>query len=73
MGVSTRGALSLYRAAQAAALVDGRTYVVPDDVKELTMAVLVHRVIPRGFLQAGHRRDTEELIHRLVEQVTVPE
>jgi MoxR-like ATPase len=73
VGVSTRGALSLYRAAQSAALVDGRTYVVPDDVKQLSTAVLVHRVIPRGFMQAGQRHDTEELIRRLVEQVPVPE
>ena len=73
VGVSTRGALSLYRAAQSAALVDGRTYVVPDDVKSLAIAVLVHRVIPRGFMQAGQRRETEELIHRLVDQVPVPD
>jgi len=73
VGVSTRGALSLYRAAQASALIDGRNYVVPDDVKELTTAVLVHRVIPKGFLQAGHRADTESLIGRLVEQIPVPE
>jgi len=72
VGVSTRGALSLYRAAQSAALVDGRKFVVPDDVKELAVSVLVHRVIPKGFMQAGHRRDTEDLIVRLVEQVPVP-
>jgi MoxR-like ATPase len=72
VGVSTRGALSLYRAAQASALVDGRSYVVPDDVKRLTTAVLVHRVIPKGFLQAGRRQDTEQLIRGLVEQVSVP-
>jgi MoxR-like ATPase len=64
--------LSLYRAAQSAALVDGRDYVVPDDVKGLATAVLVHRVIPRGFVQVGHRKETEELVRRLVDQVTVP-
>jgi MoxR-like ATPase len=72
-GVSTRGALSLYRAAQAAALIEGRTYVIPDDVKELCSAVLVHRVIPKGFVQAGQRGNTEEMIMRLVEQVPVPD
>ncbi len=72
VGVSTRGTLSLYRAAQASALIDRRSYVVPDDVKRLTAAVLVHRVIPKGFLQAGQRHDTEQLIRRLVEQVPVP-
>jgi MoxR-like ATPase len=73
VGVSTRGALSLYRAAQSAALVDGRQYVVPDDVKGLAMAVLVHRVIPRGFVQVGQRKETEELLQRLMEQVSVPD
>jgi MoxR-like ATPase len=73
IGVSTRGALSLYRASQSAALVDGRDYVVPDDVKELAVPVLVHRVIPKGFVQASQRRDTEQLILRLVEQIPVPD
>lgn len=73
VGVSTRGALSLYRAAQAAALVDGRSYVVPDDVKSLASAVLVHRVIPRGFTPMGQRLETEELLQRLMDQVPVPE
>lgn len=73
VGVSTRGALSLYRAAQSSALVDGRDYVVTDDVQRLAVPVLVHRVIPKGFAQAGRRRDTEDLILRLVDQVPVPE
>lgn len=73
VGVSTRGALSLYRAAQASALIDGRDFVVPDDVKRLTDAVLVHRVIPKRFYQAGRRTETEQLIHQLVNQVPVPE
>ncbi len=73
VGVSTRGALSLYRAAQAAALVDGRNFVVPDDIQNLAVAVLVHRVIPKGFAQAGQRGDTEALILRLINQVSVPE
>ncbi len=47
--------------------------MVPDDVKGLAVAVLVHRVIPKGFVQAGQRHDTEELILRLVDQIPVPE
>jgi MoxR-like ATPase len=72
VGVSTRGALALYRAAQAAALVDGREYVVPDDVKRLTVPVLAHRVIPKGYLHGGQREAIESLIERLVEGVAVP-
>jgi len=71
-GVSTRGALALYRAAQAAALVDGRSYVVPDDIKQLAVPVLAHRVITRGYLHGGQREAIEALIQRLVDEVAVP-
>jgi MoxR-like ATPase len=72
VGVSTRGALALYRAAQAAALVTGRDYVVPDDVKALAVPVLAHRVIPKGYLHGGQREAIEALVERLVEEVPVP-
>ena len=42
VGVSTRGALSLYRASQALALIEGRSFVIPDDVKRLAPLVLSH-------------------------------
>jgi len=71
-GVSVRGALSLYRAAQAWALAEGRDYVVPDDVKRLAVPVLAHRVIPKGYLHGGQRRAVEALMERLVEEVPVP-
>jgi MoxR-like ATPase len=73
VGASTRGALALYRAAQAAALVAGRNYVVPDDVKQLAVPVLAHRVITKGYLHGGHREAIEALIERLVEEVPAPE
>ena len=47
LGVSTRGALGLYRASQALALLEGRDFVVPDDVQRLAGAVLAHRVVLR--------------------------
>lgn len=72
VGVSTRGALSLYRAAQALALVEGRKYVVPDDVKRLSIPVLAHRVIPKGFLYGSQRTVVEGLIQRLLAEVPVP-
>jgi MoxR-like ATPase len=72
VGISIRGALSLYRAAQASALIDGRDYMVPDDVKALAVAVLSHRVITRGFLHGGQREAIEALIERLVADVPVP-
>jgi len=72
VGVSIRGGLSLYRAAQAWALTEGRDFVVPDDVKRLAVAVLAHRVIPKGYLHGGQRQAVEALIERLVEEVPVP-
>ncbi|ACL24493.1 AAA family ATPase [Chloroflexus aggregans] len=45
LGASTRGALALYRAAQAWAALNGRDYVAPDDIKTLAMPVLAHRLI----------------------------
>ncbi len=72
VGVSTRGGLALYRAAQAAALVAGRQYAVPDDVKRLAVPVLAHRVIPKGYLHDGQRGAVESLIQRLVDGVPVP-
>jgi MoxR-like ATPase len=45
LGVSPRGSLSLYAVCQAAAFMDGRDYVLPDDVKEFAVPVLAHRVL----------------------------
>jgi MoxR-like ATPase len=72
VGVSIRGMLALYRAAQALALVEGRQFVVPDDVKRLAVPVLSHRVITKGYLQGSQREAIEALIERLVEEVPVP-
>jgi len=72
VGVSIRGALSLYRTVQAWALAEGRDYVVPDDVKRLAVPVLAHRVISRGYLHGGQRGAVEALIERLADEVPVP-
>lgn len=72
VGVSTRGALSFSRAAQAMAAVSGRTYVIPDDVKALAVPVLSHRVLPKGHLHGGMRESVEATIRRLTDQVRVP-
>jgi MoxR-like ATPase len=72
VGVSTRGALSLYRACQAMAFMEGREFVVPDDVKRLAVPCLAHRVIAKGFLQGSQRDLVENLIRRIVESIVVP-
>lgn len=72
VGVSTRGALSLYRAAQSLALIEGRAFVIPDDIKRLTPAVLAHRVLLKGLARTAQREVAESIIGRLTEQVAVP-
>ena len=73
VGVSTRGALSLYRATQAYAILCGRDFVIPDDIKTLAAPVLSHRVIAKGYLHTGHREAIEQLIDRLLNEISVPE
>ncbi len=72
VGVSTRGALSLYRAAQALALIEGRQFVIPDDIKRLTPAVFSHRVLLKGLARTSQRDVAEAIIRRLTDQVAVP-
>lgn len=73
VGVSTRGALGLYRAAQSLAFVEGRDFVVPDDVKRLAVPVLAHRVIAKGFVHGNPREFAENVIQRLLNEVPVPQ
>jgi MoxR-like ATPase len=72
VGVSTRAVLSVYRAAQAKAVLAGRDFVIPDDIKTLAVAAMSHRVIAKGLLRAGQRSAVEAVLTRLVESVAVP-
>jgi len=72
VGTSTRGALAFYRAAQATALLAGRSFVVPDDVKKMAIPVLAHRVMPRGFAAGSERGAAEAIIQKCLEAVRVP-
>jgi MoxR-like ATPase len=72
LGGSTRAALALYRASQALALLEGRDYVVPDDIKRLAPAVLAHRILPRAPRQDSTSNDAEELIRDILAQTPIP-
>ncbi len=72
LGVSTRGALTLYRAAQAIAFVEGRNYVIPDDIKQVAIPVLAHRVVCRGVLREGHRQRATQILKSLMDGIAVP-
>ncbi len=68
-GVSTRGALALYRAGQAKAAISGRSYVTPEDIKYLAPAVLAHRISTAGY---GRMKDDEAIIIELTQNCKVP-
>ncbi len=74
LGVSPRGAIALYRAAQARALIAGRGHVLPDDVKELFLPVCGHRVQVRALRDgpAERRREAEQVLGELLETTPVP-
>jgi MoxR-like ATPase len=72
LGGSTRAALSLYRAAQALAVVEGRDYVVPDDVKRLAGPVLAHRILPRAARRGTTEDAGEEIVRDVIARTPVP-
>ena len=72
VGVSPRGTLALMRAAQAGALLAGRDYVVPDDIKSLVVSCFAHRVMGKSFLQNGRAADNEQIFHEILSRVPVP-
>ncbi len=72
LGVSTRGALTLYRAAQAMALVEDRDFVIPDDVKQLITPVLAHRIVCRGAVRDGHRHRASQILTSITDNLAVP-
>jgi MoxR-like ATPase len=74
LGVSPRGGLILQQAARARALVYGRDYCIPDDIKQLAVPVLCHRVIPESR-HGTHKRavaDTFAIINEIVERMEIP-
>ena len=73
LGVSPRGAQALYRAAQALALLEGREYVIPDDVKRLVIPVFAHRIsIARASLSQRTTEMSERILQEILTAVEVP-
>jgi MoxR-like ATPase len=75
LGVSTRGALALHRACQALALVEGRDYVIPDDVVRMAVPVMAHRImLAGGEVEEGWSRSEAEraVIREIVDATRVP-
>ena len=74
MGVSPRGAQSLYRATQGLAAVEGRDYAIPDDVKRLVLPVFAHRVVVNTRVALGARSTEagERVLQEILTLVDVP-
>jgi MoxR-like ATPase len=74
LGVSPRGAIGLFRAARAHALTDGRTFLVPDDIRSVVVPCLAHRLLPAGVTSATLEAHAQSaaLLERLLEEVEVP-
>jgi MoxR-like ATPase len=71
LGLSTRAGVGLVRAAQAHALVSGRDFCTPDDVKQLAVPVFAHRVVPSAVV-AEDASDGARLVAELLETIPVP-
>ncbi len=72
VGASPRAALGLTRAAQARAAIEGRDFVIPDDIKRLAVPVLAHRIIRRAGFHDQGAGSAEAIIEDLLESVSVP-
>ncbi len=72
VGASPRASLTFARAARSLALISGRDYVVPDDVKQVAVYVLAHRLIPKNNRREDSRRVVESFVLRALSSVPTP-
>ena len=74
LGVSPRGTLSLFRAAQALALGEDRTYCIPDDIKRLVVPIFAHRIVVSSRFSSSLRRseEAEAVLNEILKTVSVP-
>jgi len=74
LGVSPRGTLALFRAAQALALTEDRTYCIPDDIKRLVVPVFAHRIVVSSRFSSSLRRseEAEAVLNEILKTVSVP-
>jgi MoxR-like ATPase len=74
LGVSPRGAQGIYRVAQAMALMAGRDYVIPDDIKQVVIPVCAHRVMlnTRSTLSQRGAGAAERVMESILSEIAVP-
>jgi MoxR-like ATPase len=71
LGVSPRGSIALMRGARALAAIRGRAHVIPDDIIDLSVPILAHRLILRGSVRS-RTQAAEELVRQIVAGIPVP-
>jgi len=71
LGASPRGSLGLMRTGQARAVLHGRDFVLPDDIKALATAVLCHRIIFKPEARVRHM-DSAQIVEEVLDQIPVP-
>lgn len=72
LGVSPRGSLALMKASQVIAILKGRSFVTPDDVKYAAVPVLAHRIVLKGRAIAGGTAAAEDIISDIIKKVEAP-
>ena len=72
VGISPRGSLALYRGAQARAMIEGRDYVLPDDVKQMCQPIFLHRLVCRGGQDRGTNGQAARALDEVLRTVPVP-
>jgi MoxR-like ATPase len=74
LGVSPRGSQALYRAAQAMAFLEGRTFCTPEDFKPLVVPVFAHRVVVSGLYASTLKKSeqSDQVVREIIENVPVP-
>jgi MoxR-like ATPase len=74
LGVSPRGSQALYRAAQAMAFLEGRTFCTPEDFKPLVVPVFAHRVVVNGLYASTLKKSeqSDQVLREMIENIAVP-
>ncbi|WP_425446140.1 AAA family ATPase [Dethiothermospora halolimnae] len=71
LGISPRGSMALFRGAQAYAAINGRDYVLPDDVKKLIKPIFIHRIVLGGYASVNGRT-VEDILTEIVSKINTP-
>lgn len=72
LGISPRASLALMRLSQAYAAINGRDYVLPDDIKEMAVPCLSHRIMPESMRSVNLNDSNEMIISRILDTVKAP-